>query len=163
MGKQVNFFMTYIDELNFVSALEKEFGPIAILKNTSRVEREVIFELSPVDIHSANLSIVRMDDLNEVYSSYVAKQNVFCIDLINSKIVQFNRCNFINGWLAPGRLWFEGTTGNGKKSADFLAWANKLILWVKKNYSLTEDGYYLVGPDAKKISSSGVLTLGPPK
>ena len=163
MGKQVRFFITLADELAFLSAVQNELGPLIIVANTSRTEQEVVASLQPVDSSNANLSLVRADDLDDVISTYVVEQGVFCVDLFNSKVVQFNRCKPMNGWLVPGRLWFEEKMDRGKKSADFRSWANKLLSWFEKNYSRTSDGLYFLGPEAEKLSASGSLKLGPPR
>jgi hypothetical protein len=163
MGKQVGFFMTLDDELMFISATQNEFGPFVIVANSSRSEREIIGELKPVDAFTANLSLVRADDLHDIVSTHVAAQNLFCVDLLNSKAVQFNRCKAMNGWLAPGRLWFEEKLDGGKKSSDFRLWANKLLSWFSKNWPSTDDGLYFIGPEAKKMNETDSLKLGPPQ
>ena len=163
MGKQVGFFMTVADELAFLSAVQDELGPLVIIANTARTEREIVALLKPVDAFNANLSLVRSDDLHDVISTHVDAQGVFCVDLLNSKVVQFNRCKPMKGWLAPGRLWFEEKMDQGKKSTDFRSWANKLLSWFEKNYSRASDGLYFVGPESEKLSIEGSLKLGPPR
>ena len=111
---------------------------------------------------NANLSPMRAEDVDDIVSTYIAEQDLFCVDLINSKIVQFNRSKPMNGWLVPGRLWFDEKCDNGKKSADFLYWANSLIFWIKKHYNRTSDGLRFIGPEAEKECAEGLLKLGPP-
>lgn len=155
--------MTPADEKAFLAAVQNEFGPLVIVANTARTEREIVSSLKPVDASNANLSLVRADDLHDVISTYIAAQGVFCVDLLNSKVVQFNRCKPMGEWLAPGRLWYEEKMDRGKKCADFRSWANKLLSWFEKNYSRASDGLYFVGPESEKLSIEGSLKLGPPR
>ena len=162
MGKQIGFFMTPSDEKVFLSSVQKEFGPLVVVSNTSKKEREIIAELECADAFNTNLSLVRADDLHDIIYSYVAAQGVFCVDLLNSEVVQFNRCKYVTSWLAPGRLWFEKKTDHGAKSREFLSWANKLLSWIDRNYVRTDDRLHFVGPEAKELSSSELLRIGPP-
>lgn len=163
MGKQIGFFMTHRDEIDFVSAIRQKYGPLEIISNTSRIEHEPVELIESAKIADSNLSLVRLDDLERVVTSYVTNQSVYCVDLLNSNVVQFNRCIQRNGWLAPGRLWFESVSNHGKKSHDFVKWANSILGWIKKEYARIDGYSESVGPDAYRRWSSGGLVLGPPK
>ena len=162
MGRQIGFFMTFTDELTFVSAVQKELGPLLIISNNSRNERETILRLQPADASNINLSLVRTIDFEDIVSMHIAAQEMFCVDLLTSKVVQFNRCRQINNWLAPGRLWFEPNTDLGNKSTDFQAWAKKILNWIKRNYKRSSDNYHFVGPEDQRLNTEGGIRLGPP-
>lgn len=155
MGKQVGFFMTYGDELAFLSAIQKELGPLAVVANTAKTERGVISSLEPANPFTTNLSLLPADSLTQITSTYISAQNLYCVDLLNSEVVQFNRCKPMNGWMASGRLWFEENRDDGKKSSEFRNWAKKLLSWFSKNWDRSDDGFYFIGPEARKLAQEG--------
>lgn len=73
------------------------------------------------------------------------------VDLLESEVVQFHRCEPSKTWLTNGRLWFDEQTSHGRKSDAFVKWANSLLKWVRRNYEKDARGFY-VAPNALELS-----------
>jgi hypothetical protein len=134
-----------------------------ILVNVSKSSREAVGDLPPVDTVTGSLSIVRARDVADIVVSYIPQQEDYCVNMLESQVIQFRRCRPKPDWLASGRLWFDERTMTGRKSEEFCTWANKLFGWFRRHYRRTEDRSDFVGPEAAELSARGVLKLGPPK
>lgn len=163
MGKQINFFMTAADEAAFLSKLQGELGPLLVIANGSKTERAVVANMVPADATNANVALVRADNWHDIISTFVHTQGVFCVDFLNSEVIQFHRCKQMSGWLAPGRLWYDDKTNQSTKSREFCLWAKKVLAVIEDNYRRTDDGLFFVGSEAKHLNDQGLIKLGPPK
>ncbi len=162
MGKQIEFYMTYNDELTFLDALGAE--SVSLIYNTFKDPGKMRLDsLDPVGRHpyDANLSLLNvLLDCRLVYR-FVEGVPLYTVDLLESEVVQFNRCVVTKTWLKNGRLWYEESTRTGKKRLEFSRWAESVLGWIRTSYKAGEDGRY-VGPDALEQAKKGALALGPP-
>ena len=163
MGKQIEFYMTYSDELTFLEALRKKSRFKIIYNTFADPEKEEVDSLTPVggDPYDSDLSLVSTELESKLVVAFVKEQSVHAVDLLESEAVQFSRCTLLNTWLRNGRLWFEENTKTGQKNVEFLRWAKWVVQWIRKSYRLGEDGRY-VGPEAHTVAMEGGLVLGPP-
>jgi hypothetical protein len=162
MGKQVTFFMTHEDEKVFLAAIE-ELAPVRLVRQTfsAQAQRE-LKSFQPVGRLSGDAYLCLVNTTLEAHvkvNSY-PEQSRHCIDLLESEVVQFHRCEPFKTWLKNGRLWFDEQTSHGKKSPAFLKWANSLLKWIRTQYEKDDRGYF-VGPHALELSKAGQLQLGP--
>lgn len=163
MGKQVEFFMTYEDEGDFLRAV-RQLGPLKLIFNTfSDRSRMEVHILRPVGTfgNDANLSLVNDAVDGRIDYEYFSQTASHCINLSESEVIQFNRCKSIDGWLANGRLWYEPSSSHGKKKPGFVKWANSVLRWIRANYR-EDDRNSFIGPRAFELSTTGKLRLGPP-
>jgi hypothetical protein len=163
MGKQVRFFMTHDDELEFLVAIRK-IAPLKVILRyfESKAEMEVKL-LRPVGSFKgdASLCLINTALVGELEVASYPGQLLHSIDLLRSEVVEFTRCAPFETWLNDGRLWFEERTTNDKKSRPFLLWANSLLKWIRSNYERDERGYF-IGSHALELSRARKLQLGPP-
>jgi len=147
--------MTHTDELAFLDALGA--GSISLIYNAFiDPEKMRIVSLDPVgkDPCDANLSILNSSiDCRPLYH-FVEKASVYTVDLLESEVIQFNRCVVTKTWLKNGRLWYEEKTRSGSKRRDFVRWADSVLGWIRKSYEVGEDGRY-IGPHAREQAKRG--------
>jgi hypothetical protein len=163
MGKQISFFMTQADEKDFLDAIRR-FGPIKVLRNNFADESKMEVQSPPPVVASpddANLSLLNPTVVTAPKYEYYPSQAYHHIYLAESEVVQWSRCERVSTWLANGRLWFDENCSNGKKSPEFIKWANALLRWIRKNYQRNAVGGY-VAPRALELAKAGKLQLGPP-
>lgn len=154
--------MTHEDERRFLVSADN-LSPLKIIHNTFADESKMeVLSLQPVDTlgTNANLSLVNAANMRIQYEFFPSSGN-YRVNLVESEVVQFNRCKPIKTWLANGRLWFEEKSRQGKKSAAFSKWANSLLNWVRNNYE-RHGNQNFVGPNALELARAGKLKLGPP-
>ena len=162
MGKQVGFYMTLADERAFLENVRQEHGPLTAILSPSKERLEVVEALSVAGNVHKDIVICLATTLNDIIVKHYPAQGWYCVDVMNSEVIQFGRCAMKQGWLAPGRLWFDERTMTGRKSEEFCAWANRLIAWFRRSYQRTDERNCFVGPQAAGLSARGLLKLGPP-
>lgn len=163
MGKQVRFYMTHEDEMNFLASIGT-LAPVKLVwryfEDKSKMEMESV---GPVGSLKGDADLCLVNGIVETQ----LKLNTYSgplhhsIDLAESEVVEFSRCEPFKTWLNDGRLWFDEQTSHGRKSAAFLRWANSLLRWVRSHYEKDESGLYFVAPYALELSKAGKLQLGP--
>jgi len=155
--------MTYEDEKNFLAAIQG-LAPVKLIYNTFTDEANMeVTTLQPVgsarcDTH---LSLVNPRIQAPIKHQFFPSQSYHCVDLLESDVVEFSRSAPFKTWLNDGRLWFDEKSSQGKKSAEFLKWANSLLRWVRSHYEKDASGFYYVAPQALELSKAGKLQLGP--
>ncbi len=163
MGRQVQFYMTFEDEKQFLSAVSRQ-GEIRLIHGSFATGRPD--EIQPIwSLGSSSddwaLLVASAALPPCIISEFVPTLGIHCIDEAASEVVQFNRCKPVKNWLANGRLWFDVRSGSQPKSPEFVKWADSLLKWIRKNYHRDPDGVY-VGPQALELSAEGRLQLGAP-
>jgi hypothetical protein len=163
MGKQIGFYMTNADEQSFIAALQAEADVVVALNHFPTPEPQVLDGLPPAGSEvgqNTNLSIYNraIDPKLVVYE--VVARGEFALDLTRSEVIQFNRCLVASdGKLEPGRLWYDHETMRCKpKRRLFLAWAQSVFRFIKKNYHYYESNNRYFGSDAWGQFEEGHLT-----
>ncbi len=166
MGKQIGFYMTHADEQSFIAALRTEADVVVALNHFSRQEPQVLYPLpraGTVVAHDSNLSIYNRAIHPKLVVYKVVSRGEFSLDLTRSEVVQFNRSvTRADGKLEPGRLWHDHETMRCKpKRKAFLAWAQSVFGFIKKNYHYHKSNRRYFGPYAWTQFEKGQLTLAP--
>jgi hypothetical protein len=162
VGKQVRFFMTFEDEQNFVAAMN-QIAPTQLVWQTFKDKAKMeVRPLEPVGtaLGDAYVCLVNSALANSIKIDFFPTQSNYVIDLAESEVVQFHRCEPRQGWLSVGRLWLDERSNSGKKSEAFVKWAASLLRWIRNHYEKGAVGNY-VGPHASEQSKAGKLQLGP--
>jgi len=163
MGKQVRFYMTFEDEKQFLEAAQSASACSVILTSFSRPDDMVVNELQPSKgLADSFYAILQAKEKEGLKPTYISETGRYSVNVTNCNVVQFNRCYITANRLVSGRLWYETVKKKKKKTDEFLAWAEKLTKWIKKNYKRDEQGFY-VGPDALLQAGQGKFILGYPQ
>jgi len=167
MGKQVQFYMTYEDEKNFLASIS-DLAPVRLLyktfKDPSCMELEFPEPLGNREGNDrrrpeAHLCLFNRTLRTPPKVNSSSQHSFRAIDLAESEVVEFQRCEPCKTELMDGRLWFAEQTIQVKKSDAFVKWANSLLKWVRRNYDRDARGYY-VAPNALELSKASKLQLG---
>lgn len=168
MGKQVQFYMTHEDEKNFLASIS-DLAPVRLVHKTftdpSHMELKSFEPVGSRERNArhcpgAHLCLVNstLGTPPKVNSS--PQHSYRSVDLADSEVVEFTRCELFKARLMDGRLWFAEQTIHVKKSEAFVKWANSLLKWVRRHYERDARGIY-VAPNALELFKAGKLLLGP--
>ena len=155
--------MSSQDETDFLSAIS-DLAPVKLVRATYQVELKMevnCLDVAGIDPIEGDLCLLNATLERRLKVHFYAAPSHYFVDKMESEIVEFHRCRRVKTWLAEGRLWFDDRANEGKKSADFVKWANSLLRWVRRNYHRDPGGEY-VGPEAHELSNAGKLQLGAP-
>jgi hypothetical protein len=153
MGKQVEFYMTKEDEMEFVRYLRGGATVRLMYNSIEGEEEEEVRDVLPLaGGRASNLSLVNLDVVPEVVF-YPAPLGMRIVNVAESDVVQFNRCESKDGFLLPGRLWFEERALGRTKPEEFKRWARSLLAWIRRAYSRDGDDRF-VGPNAETMFRS---------
>lgn len=171
MGKQGRFFMGDEDEDDFLGEIRRN-APYQIIRTSYPCghERVIASEDLPNltgDPSIYNLALVRESDADKVVHR-VSHGDTCHVDLGNSHLIQFNRCQQKSAWLSNGRLWFQESrlvveNRLEKKDNSFCEWAATILQWIKRQYAYLPEQFCYAGPGAKARTDQGLLQLGPPQ
>jgi hypothetical protein len=168
MGKQVQFYMTHEDEKNFLASIS-DLAPVRLIYKTfTEPEHMELKSFEPVGNREgkarscleAHLCLVNATLGTPPKINSSPQHSYRSVDLAESEVVEFTRCEPFKARLMDGRLWFAEQTIHVRKSDAFIKWANSLLKWVRRNYERDPRGYY-VAPNALELSKAGKLQLGP--
>jgi hypothetical protein len=170
MGKQVRFYMTHEDEKNFLASIS-DLAPVRLVYQTftepSHMELESFMPVGhcggnfhPNYFRNAHLCLVNATLGTPPKVDSYPQHSYRSIDLAESEVVEFTRCEPFKARLTAGRLWFAEQTIHVRKSDAFVKWANSLLKWVRRKYERDARGVY-VAANALELSKAGKLQLGP--
>jgi hypothetical protein len=171
MGRQINFFMTEEDELEFIGYLLLDANVVGFP-----------FELQSDNIEAMSLNPQEKSDRLNIHSlwnknispgpclEYVSIQGYYTIDVFESEVVEYSRSTYDKkGRLRAGRLWIETSYYNSSdpgrlhvKSEAFVDWYNQLAKWIKKHSVCStlgnSKGWHQLPGAAKFVANGGILT-----
>lgn len=158
--------MSQKDEEMFLSMI-RDRGHLRFINDFYTNESDLIVNVvRPIGpkMEGADLLIADTSGTVLIRSNYHESQRHYCIDKTESETVEFHRCRMApkQDYLLHGRLWFDENTQRGKKTSDYIKWANDLLKWIRAHYRYDGKSYY-IGPDADKLSNEGRLSLGMPE
>jgi hypothetical protein len=166
MGQQVRFYMSKVDEREFVAFL-RSTGDVVILPQTSERELEEYQLFSDLEgrklgeaCHLWNRSI----SARPVVEYYAAHGGCYCVDFMKSEVVNVMPSKMRDGHLSMGRLHIEDKVldSNGRmgsKSEAFLNWFRDVCDWIKQRYKKGADGAY-VAPGVEALIRKGARLTG---
>lgn len=166
MGKQISFYQTKDDEKEFVAYL-RSTDDVVILAQTSENELEefqFFYDLEGRrlgdDCHLWNRSI----SPKPIMKYYPVHGGCYCLDFMQSEVVNVIRSKLTDKGLSMGRLHIEDKMldASGRmrsKHEPFISWFSTLSSWVKERYKKVDGGAY-IGPNADLLIQSGVQLIG---
>lgn len=161
MGKQVEFFMTSLDEQELFAFARKMCQcSLLLLRSTAPVGSDFILSDQPVGSEVGDdLICVSCEGFGLDFDS-VTNASTTVLNVMRSEVVQLRRSTWISGesTLTHGRLWFEQGS-SGEKSARFTRWAGSLLSYVRRVSVRQINGRY-VARDASAKEARGELFLG---
>lgn len=173
MGRQVNFYMHPKDEVEFVRRrcndckflLTRHPSPVPQWLDELPVFGPEGCQFSWQFSWSVLLGKPEMG--GPMRAQLIKSQGYFDVDAFEYELVEFSRCGLAGGELSRGRLWFSPAFWLPPKyevqpkSAEFVRWANSLLVWIQRHYSRNEIGVYF-GPHAKEWAAQGGQLVGWP-
>ncbi len=158
MAKQVYFYMTSDDELDFVEFVRSS-GDASILKYVqSSDELHELKELPLVGEPFWFALLLWHKDLSpRPKLKYVREQNCYFVDETESEVIEFHRCGMDENRLVRGRIFAEMSFWKMreapakivKKNDEFRKWYDRLANWIKRRSIRNSAGdFLLVGAQA---------------
>mgnify|MGYP006969382207 FL=1 len=167
MGKQVCFYMVEADEDEFIAFI-RSTGDIVILPQATHKTtgetfahfRELAGRKLGESCHLWNRSISPRPFVNY----FSVHGGCYCLDFLQSEVVNVTRSKLIDGNLSMGRLHIEHTIllpdgSIAKKSDEFLRWFYKLRRWIQRQYQSRVNGACL-SARAEVLCNMGFELIG---
>lgn len=157
MGKQIRFFMTEIDEYNFLKTVSEHKHILLDSKSKHLTFEEAL----------ASKELMLFIALSD--SKIIVSKSGF-IDQITAEVIEFARCKeWMEKVLDEGRLWvkikyYDNSQQLCTKSRQVNEVYNIYVKWIKKNHRISKCKDYYVGPDAyQKYKNKGYIMKAGPK
>jgi len=163
MGRQIRFYMTDEGEDEFI-AFMRSVSDVVILPQTSEddIGEEYPNFRSLVGRRLGEDSIIWNRSLSPKpsFEHYSVHDGCYCVDFMQSEVVNVMRSKRVDQQLSMGRLHIEDKArqANGgvvEKRREFVTWFNELCRWIKKKYPNTIHGAWL-SPQVEALANSGV-------
>lgn len=159
--------MTAEDEDDFV-AFMRSTGDVVILPQTSEAELgEVYPSFRPLaNRRLGEESVIwnRTVSPKPLFEYYDAHGGCYCVDFMQSEVVNVMRSKRLDQRLSMGRLHIEDKARRPdgsvvEKSGEFMDWFNGLCRWLKKTFPSTFDGACL-SSRAEALAKGGIELTG---
>ena len=157
MGKQVRFFMTNKDEVDFLKAI--------IQFNNSILDNKAFVLTVEEAKSSTNLSL-----FITAQNANISKDNNGFVDPIVAEVIQFSRYMLLEDkYLRNGRVWaefkyYDDSKKLVNKSKEFKDTYNIYEKWIKKNFRLSKCKDYYIANDAyRAYKEDGIILMAGPK
>jgi hypothetical protein len=166
VGKQISFYQTKDDEKEFVAYI-RSTGEVAILAQTSEKaleEYQFFYDLEGRRLGEACHLWNRSISLKPISEHHSVHGGCFCLDFMQSEVVNVMRSKLTDKGLSMGRLHIEDKVLDAggqmrSKSEPFISWFLTLSSWLKGRYNKVDGGAY-IGPHAELLIQSGVQMTG---
>lgn len=169
MGRQVSFYMTSADEVEFLEFL-KGTGDVRILPRSASSDREAFETFQEFDErrsrvgHSCFLWNRSISPKPEWERYRNDEEEYYCADSMNSELICTTRCIFEDDTLSCGRLHMDptGITADAEqipKGEAFIKWYEKIARWIKRQYTRNEGGDY-VSDASLQLLHGGIQFVG---
>jgi hypothetical protein len=164
MGRQINYYMTSEDHAAFEERLRRA-GDFVAIRRRSDIPKPQAVDLSS-NLDTLYLSLVRPDDLSAVITEEIPARREHYVSCLYSPVVEYSRCYQGDGFIRPGRLYFQEGYFDGAgrwvtKSDAFIAWARRLLRQAHTLLAVRRSSFYYVGERADMARSAGVELLQP--
>ena len=164
MGKQVNFYMTAEDEREFVEFV-RTGEKVALFKSVQASPEILELDKMPPagEPFWFSLCLWNTDHKPPPTLTYIKEQGYYCVEEMESEVIQFHRCGVDQGRLVRGRIWAEMSywrLGDVspiviRKSEAFVKWFDRLAKWIKRRSIRDQSGDYLLPNAAKYVHAGG--------
>lgn len=158
MGKQVRFFMTNKDEVDFLKVIVQ-------FSNSILDNKAFILTVEEAKSSTSNLSLFIASK-----NANISKDNNGFVDPIVAEVIQFSRCMLLEDkYLRNGRVWAEFKYYDDRKklvnkSKEFKDTYNIYEKWIKKNFRLSKCKDYYIAKDAyRAYKEDGIIFVTGPK
>lgn len=160
MGKQIHFYMTNRDEINFINFIRSDRKTCILPSNLSSENLECLEALPKKPTLSwFKVWLWDMDHSPPPILSFVDKQNYYYVESLFSEVIEFNRSYVDKNRLRPGRIYMQ--TGYWDESGayvtkndEFIKWFERLARWIRRNGKRhNESGFML--PGAQEFAKAG--------
>lgn len=166
MGHQVNFYLDPSDT-TAVEHVLRSLGPFYVLHSRSPAPEPRVFESLNVEENGQPwlfLYLVRPEDLHAVVTTHVPAQGYWSVDVLDSPVVEFDRCFFDGAILRRGRLYYVDGFYDARqqwqdKPESFRTWAKAVLAKTKKMLKRRNSDYIGSGAEAWLASSGGKLVM----
>jgi hypothetical protein len=155
MGRQVRY-RNYPEEADALEAFIRSTGDVVFVPEEKTPNPE------PVDVGTLRLDLLapppalwglllaRRSDLPLLRHRQLPERGLWVLDKLSSPIVEYSPGYDRNGRIRrlPGRMWFptssydKATGALVRPTDDFLAWADRLMRWVRRSWTLIDGDYH---------------------
>jgi hypothetical protein len=164
MGRQINYYMTAEDHRAFEERLRRAGDFVAIRHKSKKPGPQAVDLSSSLD--TLYLYLVRPDDLSAVITEEIPARGEYFVRGDLSPVVEHDRCFQGDGFIRPGRLYFEEKYVSKDrrwvaKNEDFIVWARRLLRQARGFFAGRRSSFYYVSEKADAARSRGVKLLQP--
>ena len=163
MGRQINFYMTHKDELDFIEFAKSDRDICIFADRATTPDPKCLGELPREDIPGWFV-VWLWDQSNSPRPiwKFIEEQEHYVVDPFESEIIEFWRSTFYRGHLVRGRIWAEMSFVDPKdpskvvsKKESFRRWFNRLANWIRRNSVRDAAGDYLLPGAAEFVKKGG--------
>lgn len=161
MGRQVNFYLTQMDQVDLERKIRSHGEFFSIGAKTTNGKPQILDSTVIKNMGREYLAIylVRPSDLTAIRWTGLSEQDHKSVDEQRSPVIEFVRCYQGPDYLTRGRLYYQGTyfdsDGNVvSKNQEFLTWADSVIKLVRRVLSKGPGSEYL-GPQVRELCEKG--------
>jgi hypothetical protein len=155
MGRQVHFYMTTEDERKFIEFIRRERNLVIFKSVLPTTEIADLNELpNPGEPFWFSLCIWDKEHSPPPSLTYIEQQRHYCVETIESEVIEFDRCVMDQERLVPGRIWAEMNGWRRQdpatiinKNQTFATCYNRLASWIKRHSTRNDRGAFVM-PDA---------------
>lgn len=155
VGRSVTCYVNYPDDVEPLETFVRESTDVLFLRPRTA---------TPEPVHAGSLLIPASETWRELLigrAVFVPRlrwhhspaQGMWFIDKGASPVIEYSpgygrdgTPHFPRAAAAPGRMWFQTRTWDGdtpvRPPGDFIAWADRVLRWVRRNWVLIEDFYF---------------------
>ena len=156
MGKQVRFFMSRKDEIDFLKIIVQ-------LNNFILDNKAYLLTVEEAEVSTDLSFFITSQDL------VISKDNNGFVDPIVAEAIQFSRCMVLeNKYLRSGRIWaefkyYDNSKKLKTKSKEFSTMYSVCEKWIKKNFKRSKCKDYYIANDAYSAYKEDrvILVAGP--
>jgi hypothetical protein len=154
MGRQVRY-KNHPEDLAALWTYLESVGGVVLGQPTATPEPHVLDTLDLFEVRDLGQRrealIARRQDLSSLRYKFYETRNFWLIDKLNSPVVEYSpgydppAHPFSRADRRRGRMWFATTYLEAGQLVsapeDFVIWANRILQWVKRNWSRCDDYY----------------------
>lgn len=165
MGRQVNFYMSETDEVEFIEYVRKT-GKIEILPSRMSSPSERLDALPKPDpsIAFCRVFLYNSEIQGKLAIEFIEQRKEYYVEPSKSPVIEFCLSTRSRNILREGRIWaelliFDPEMGTFVlKSPEFKRWYERIAGWLRRKYKRV--GSFYAGPGALKFREEGGILEG---